>query len=222
MSEGLTIDFVPSPNYSDRGGLDVIGTVIHYTADGPEWNPIKWLTMSEAKASAHYIIERDGDIVRLVRLTKKAWHAGNSLWTYDGKPMRDVSRYTVGIELANAGKLVREDGGDFFWEAGRQLRAYKGPEPVKAELSYDDGPKVAGWWEPYDGRQMDSLQLLLRKLKSIGYEQAAWNLVGHEEISGPAVRGDHRFKTDPGPLFPWDRFSRKLPRTTSARLLEAA
>ena len=211
----MDIDFVPSPNYSSRGGLDVVGTVIHYTADGPEWNPIRWLCMPEAQASAHYVIERDGDIARLVRLTKKAWHAGTSLWDYKGAPRRDVSAYTIGIELANCGLLV-EEGGDFFWQIGRgDLRPYRGPDPVQAMLRYEGGQEVSGWWEPYDDRQMDSLQALLRRLAGLGYQDAVSNLVGHEEIAGPDLRPG-RFKMDPGGVFPWDRFRRKTSKSTSS------
>jgi N-acetylmuramoyl-L-alanine amidase len=209
----LDIEQVYSPNYSSRGDMDVTGVVIHYTADGPEWNPIKWLCMERAKASAHFVIERDGDVFRLVKLNKKAWHAGRSQWLYKGETRKDVSAYTIGIELANCGMLEKVNG-KFFWQQGRALRPYVGPEPVRAALVYPDGHKIEAWWEPYANKQMDALQALLLKLSKIGYGDAAQNLVGHEEIGTPIGR-----KSDPGPLFPWDRFSRKTEKTTESVLM---
>lgn len=212
----LDVEFVPSPNYSSRGGLEVIGTVIHYTADGPGWNPIKWLTMTEARASAHYVIERDGDISRLVKLTKKAWHAGVSEMDYHGEINSDASRFTIGIELQNAGLLV-EQKGDLFWEGGRVLHPWDGADPIKARLRYDNAREIEGWWEPYTDAQIDSLQELLLHFAHIGYQEAATNLIGHEEIAMPF--SDR--KKDPGPLFPWGRFSRKLKRRTEGQLLSS-
>lgn len=217
MSTDLLVDVAPSPNFSSRGGLDVVGTVIHYTADGPEWDPVRWLRMPESRASAHFVIDREGDVTRLVKLSKKAWHAGASEWIYEGEPRRDVSAYTIGIELANAGRLFKE-GGKFWWEAGREMRRYRGPDPVEATLRFDTGHEVTSWWEPFSEPLLDSLERLLHKLRRIGYAAAANNLIGHEEISGPGVRGD-RFKTDPGPLFPWGRFGRDGGRRTEAVLI---
>lgn len=200
----IDIEHIPSPNFSSREGMDVTGTVIHFTADGPEWNPVKWLTMEAARASAHFVIERDGDIFRLVKLSKKAWHAGVSEMLYKDEMESDAGRFTIGIELANAGLLHRKDDG-FYWQDGRgDLRPYKGPAPQFASLVFDNHTTVRGWWEPFPDAQMDALQELLRHLKTIGYGDAAHNLVGHEEIGMPLGR-----KIDPGPLFPWARFSRK-------------
>ncbi len=206
MASDLNIEYVASPNRSSRRGLAVTGTVIHYTADGPEWNPVRWLCMPEARASAHFVIERDGDVFQLVNLSKKAWHAGHSRWIYDGDERSDVSAYTIGIELANAGLLVR-DGDSFFWEQGRGLRPYRGLDPVYGLIEYPNGTRVDGWWEPYPDEQMRALELLLRHIAAKGYEEAAANLVGHEEISGAHIRNS-RFKMDPGPAFPWARFNR--------------
>lgn len=209
----VQIQKAPSPNYSRRHGRRVVGTVIHYTADGPDWNPVKWLRMTAAKASAHYVILRNGSIYELVKPEHKAWHAGESEWLYDGEMTEDASAFTLGIELANAGLLLKRPDG-FYWRA-REPRPYQGPEPEHASLVFDTGHTIEGWWEPFAEKQMQALEGLLRLLEDEGHE-AARNLIGHEEIAMPLGR-----KIDPGPLFPWGRFGsrRVAPKRTSTGLV---
>jgi len=207
-----SIPFVRSPNVSSRDGFVITGTVIHYTAGGVASGSISWLCNETANASAHFVIARDGTITQLVEILKKAWHAGTSEWIYNGEETSNVSRYTIGIELANHGLLI-EDGGRLYYELGRTHKQYKGPEPVRATLFYDSGPSVAGFWEPYPDAQLDSLQELLRKIAAAGYPAAATNLVGHEEVGMPLGR-----KMDPGAAFPWERFYRTGPRRTRSSL----
>jgi len=207
------IPFIASPNFSSRDGRSVVGTVVHYTAGGRASGSIRWLCMPEARASAHFVISRDGRTTQLVELDMKAWHAGVSEMQVGQEILSDAGRFTVGVELANCG-LLHKVGEDFFYEVGRDLKKYAGPEPQRAELKYDDGHSVEGWWEPYPDAQMDALQDLLRKMTARGYGTAASNLIGHEEVAMPLGR-----KTDPGALFDWNRFGRKSCRRTSAGLL---
>lgn len=207
----LDPDLAPSPNHSSRKGYDVTGTVIHYTAGGAARGTIRWFQMPESGASAHYVIARDGHVTQMVSLKRRAWHAGTSEMLRRGEMASRANYFTIGVELANCGLLV-EDGAELFWEAGRKLIRYRGPNPVQATLVYDNGAEVSGWWEPYDDRQIEALQRLVGHLATNGYAEAAANLVGHEEIAMPFARR----KMDPGPLFPWERFSRKSPRRTDA------
>lgn len=202
-----------SPNYSHRGGFKVTGIVIHYTGDGPDWNPVKWLCMPAARASSHYVIERDGTIHRLVKLTDKAWHAGSSEMMHEGEMTANANQFTIGIELANCGKLI-EKGGRFYWNDGVNDRLYRGDKPVYAEMEYDDGTVIKHFWEPYHYKQLDALGSLLVHLRNIGYEEAAGNLIGHEEIAMPMGR-----KSDPGPLFPWARYQRDTRCSTRTKAI---
>ncbi len=52
-----------------------------------------------AQVSAHYVIEEDGRVFRLVDEYKRAWHAGQSCW----KGITDMNSASVGIELVNPG-----------------------------------------------------------------------------------------------------------------------
>ena len=199
-----------SPNFASRKGYGVVGTVVHVTGDGLGWNPVKWMTMKESGVSCHFHIDRDGKATRLVKLTDCAWHAEPAEWDYHGETDSDVNEYSIGVELSNA-LLLRKKAGEFYWEQGRRLLPYRGPTPVEASLVYENGNTIEGYWEPYAEAQIQALHELIEKLKSIGYESAAGNLVGHEEIAVPMGR-----KIDPGPLFPWAEFGRTERRTLAA------
>src|SRR3546814_16707189 len=52
-----------------------------------------------AKVSAHYVVDEDGTVYRLVAEERRAWHAGVSAW----RGARDVNSRSIGIELVNPG-----------------------------------------------------------------------------------------------------------------------
>jgi N-acetylmuramoyl-L-alanine amidase len=52
-----------------------------------------------AQVSAHYLIDEDGTVYRMVDETMRAWHAGESAW----RGSADVNSRSIGIELANPG-----------------------------------------------------------------------------------------------------------------------
>ena len=88
----------PSPNFDERD-QSVSMVVLHYTgmADGP--SALARLRDPEAKVSAHYVVDEDGRVLRLVPEDKRAWHAGRSYW----RGVTDVNGCSVGIELVNPG-----------------------------------------------------------------------------------------------------------------------
>ena len=92
-----TID-TPSPNFDERS-LPVSMLVLHYTGMPDAAGAIARLSSPEAKVSSHYLIAEDGQIVRMVREEKRAWHAGQSYW----RGITDVNSASVGIEIVNPG-----------------------------------------------------------------------------------------------------------------------
>ena len=141
-------------------------------------------------------------------LDHAAWHAGVSEMLIDGEMEGNANLFTIGIELANHG-FVQKIGDEFYYSLGRTLKKYRREPPEQGTLIYDNSSEISGWWEPYPDPQMDALQDLLRRLTRAWHADAASNLIGHEEIGMPLGR-----KKDPGPLFPWDRFSRQTERRT--------
>ena len=85
-------------NYTPNGIKEIRGIVLH-SMWGTQNGSIQWFKNPEAKASAHYCISQDGEIVQCVLDKDMAWHAG----VYD-EPIPDYLRpnpnfYTLGIEL---------------------------------------------------------------------------------------------------------------------------
>lgn len=94
---------MPSPNHEERGtAIDMI--ILHYTGMTDGDAALRRLCSQEAKVSAHYLVLENGEVVQMVPESRRAWHAGESLW--DGAT--DVNSCSIGIEIANAGH-------DFFY-----------------------------------------------------------------------------------------------------------
>jgi N-acetylmuramoyl-L-alanine amidase len=94
----MTILETPSPNFDERS-LPITMIVLHYTGmqDGP--SALARLRDPAAKVSAHYLIEEDGTVCRLVAEEMRAWHAGRSHW----RGITDINSASIGIEIVNPG-----------------------------------------------------------------------------------------------------------------------
>jgi len=88
----------PSPNFDERT-LPVSILVLHYTGMPDAPSAIKWLASEESKVSAHYVVTEDGNVVRMVDESKRAWHAGQSWW----RGITNVNSASIGIEIVNPG-----------------------------------------------------------------------------------------------------------------------
>ncbi len=73
--------------------------VLHYTGMPSAAEAQDRLTDPAAKVSAHYLIDEDGTVIRLVAEDKRAWHAGRAYW----RGITDVNSASIGIELVNPG-----------------------------------------------------------------------------------------------------------------------
>ena len=60
---------------------------------------IKRLLSVKSKVSCHYLINRKGEIMRMVKDNHVAWHAGKSSW----KKYESLNNYSIGIEISNPG-----------------------------------------------------------------------------------------------------------------------
>ena len=88
----------PSPNWNERQ-LPVSMVVLHYTGMPTAESALERMCDPAAEVSAHYMIDEDGTVIRLVNETKRAWHAGRSYW----RGISDINSASVGIELVNPG-----------------------------------------------------------------------------------------------------------------------
>ena len=90
----------PSPNFGARpDGIVIDMLVIHYTGMRTGATALKRLCDPAAEVSAHYLIEEDGRLFRLVDEAERAWHAGAGLWRGDS----NINDRSIGIELVNPG-----------------------------------------------------------------------------------------------------------------------
>jgi len=89
----------PSGNFDARTAPPEI-LVLHYTGmkTGPEALE-RLRDPNEPRVSAHYMVEEDGRIFRLVAEERRAWHAGVSYW----KGRRNINGVSLGIEIVNPG-----------------------------------------------------------------------------------------------------------------------
>ena len=88
----------PSPNWNERL-LPISMVVVHYTGMQSGAEALERLCNAHAGVSAHYLIEEDGTVHRMVREDRRAWHAGKSFW----RGITDINSASVGIELVNPG-----------------------------------------------------------------------------------------------------------------------
>jgi N-acetylmuramoyl-L-alanine amidase len=96
----LAISERPSPNHDARPDAtpsDIL--VLHYTGMRSGADALGRLRDPDARVSAHYVVDEDGGILRLVPEDRRAWHAGISWW----RGLTDLNDRSIGIEIVNPG-----------------------------------------------------------------------------------------------------------------------
>ena len=189
----LLSDYVQHESSEKNSGTFATGLpdtiVFHFTATGSLQAAVNELLDSEVKASAHLVIGRNGSVVQLMPFDRIAWHAGVS--EYQGR--KDLNRYSIGIELENAGRLMKSGDQYLAWFG----RTYGEDEVVQATHPQESEP---GYWHRYTEPQISTLMEVCRLLCS-HYRITA--LVGHDTVSLDN-------KMDPGPAFPLSVIREKL------------
>jgi N-acetylmuramoyl-L-alanine amidase len=88
----------PSPNHDHRRAPpDMV--VLHYTGMPTGAGALERMRDPAAKVAAHYMVEEDGRVFRLVPEERRAWHAGVGGWAGE----TDVNAVSIGIEIVNPG-----------------------------------------------------------------------------------------------------------------------
>ena len=97
----MSIVELPSPNYNQRNApIDIL--LLHYTGMQSAQAALDRLCDSDAKVSAHYVVDEDGTTYRLVAEEFRAWHAGAGSWHGE----TDMNSRSVGIEIVNPGHFL--------------------------------------------------------------------------------------------------------------------
>ncbi|WP_462319071.1 N-acetylmuramoyl-L-alanine amidase [Marinilabilia sp.] len=178
----FSVSYEESPNCSGPFANELPDTiVIHYTAGSSLSSSVNWLTNPQAKASAHLVIGKSGEIVQLVPFNIKAWHAGRSIW----KGRQGLNHFSIGIELDNAGMLEKRADG-FYTCFGKRI------DNSQVVLAPHKNGREEKAWEAFTEKQIDAVEKICLILKE---EYPITEIVGHDDIAP-------KRKTDPGPAFP--------------------
>ena len=90
----------PSPNFDERNpDVHLRYVVLHYTGMPTRDVALQRLCNPKSKVSAHYLIDDEGRLFKLVEEDKRAWHAGKGFW----RGATDINSASIGIELVNPG-----------------------------------------------------------------------------------------------------------------------
>lgn len=159
------------------------GAIVHFTAgrfDGGLSKAIDSIQDGIKNGYGYMCISQDGDVVQAQPLNEWGWHAGISKWPSLGE---SVSRYVVGIEINNAGKL-KKVGDKFYSWYDLEIPASE----VRQVDSIDN--MESGYYHKFTDAQEKTLIELLLWLKRNNPDVFNFDLVlGHYEIS-PGRKND--------------------------------
>lgn len=161
--------------------------VMHYTASQSAKGAISWLCNPNAKASAHLVIDLDGTVTQLAPFNRVAWHAGKSVW----KRRANCNAFSIGIEMTNAGPLIKLANGKFADAYGKNV-----PPSQVAMLAHKFENGVVKPWMAYPPAQV-TVAVDVAKAICDAYRISA--IAGHDDIAPTRKR-------DPGPAFRMDSF----------------
>ena len=190
-SEGkIKISFQETPNISGPFAAGLPDTVvIHYTAGGSLNSSAKWLQNPKAKASAHLVVGKTGEVIQLAPFDIRTWHAGRSSW----KGRSGLNQYSIGIEIDNAGPLTRTPDG-YNTHFGKRV---DNQNVILATHKLDTTERG---WEAYTSLQLQVVEEICWALKdAYGIKE----IVGHDDIAPSRKR-------DPGPAFPMVSLQNKV------------
>lgn len=186
----LKISYQETPNVSgpfNTGLPDTI--VIHYTAGSSAASSASWLQNPKAKASAHLVVGKKGEIIQLAPFNIRTWHAGASSW----KGRSGLNQYSIGIEIDNAGILTQTAEG--YMTNFSKLVANKDVVLAKHKLD-----SVERGWEAYTAQQIEMVEEICLTLVEI---YGITEIVGHDDIAPSRKR-------DPGPAFPMESLRNRV------------
>lgn len=189
----------PSPNVG--GALAPSLIVMHYTAGWTGHSAVQSLSQEGRKVSAHFVIDRDGEITQLVACRRQAWHAGPSRYLgYHG-----LNAHSIGLEFVNIGWMRPSGDGKTALDPYGVVRNLSNLPGIEyTDFVRTAHPRVGSGellWPTFTEAQLNAGQMITEAIIDTYTIQA---ILSHEEVD---TRG---WKTDPGPAFPMNRFRKLL------------
>ena len=101
--------------------------VVHHIGSPADVRSALWKFTKKGKEAAHYIIQRDGQMIKLIHESLQAPHAGISYWKGKGS----VNKFSVGIELVHENKDQWRQTGNYMGIYDRVSNPFR-PEQYRA------------------------------------------------------------------------------------------
>ena len=99
MAYKTNLNYSPNFDSKKRNFKQIKFIIFHYTGMKSEITALKRLTNYKSQVSSHYLINKNGEITKLVPDLYIAWHAGISKW----KNYKSLNKNSIGIEITNPG-----------------------------------------------------------------------------------------------------------------------
>ena len=99
MAYKTNLNYSPNFDPKKRNLGEIKFIIFHYTGMKSEKTALKRLTNYKSQVSSHYLINKNGEINKLVPDSYIAWHAGKSKW----KKLESLNKNSIGIEITNPG-----------------------------------------------------------------------------------------------------------------------
>jgi AmpD protein len=100
----MRLHLLPSAQYDSRPPGSPVDTLVIHSMYAREYaDPFDAQTckdvLDECGVSAHYVIDRPGEVWQLVDPSMRAWHAGESRMPFPDDTRPSVNAFSVGVEL---------------------------------------------------------------------------------------------------------------------------
>lgn len=188
------LEGVPFDSAKEIGAtIDPKFIVLHYTAGYTAKSAID--TFKSSIIAAHLVVDKDGSVTQMVPFNKRANHAGPSEWM----GVNGLNGHSIGIEFVNIGWAKKRNDGKLVDSYGRVVPDDKAAAYIPAKNARIGSETY--YWEPYSEAQMN---VGVELVKSILASYSIRDIVSHEEID------TRKWKTDPGPAFPMNRFTSQM------------
>tara|TARA_Y100000034_G_scaffold136693_1_gene214980 strand:+ start:2136 stop:3833 length:1698 start_codon:yes stop_codon:yes gene_type:complete len=198
------------------------GIVIHNT--GGNEGSTSLTTLRDNGFSYHYIVDRDGTIMKLVDPHYRTVHAGRAGGNRFRNSREDPNSTTISISLANRGWVARDDGHTdmaSWWARMKEENDERAGDDLPARWRLFNGHFLRGCakrggctqeaiWETYPQAQVEAAARLSAYILERN-DLDSGDIYLHEDLATPRGR-----KQDPGPVFPQSDFYFKVDDTQSA------
>jgi N-acetylmuramoyl-L-alanine amidase len=190
-------EITPHPNGFDQNkrNPEPKYIIMHFTTGTKMESTISHFKNPSAGVSTHLLIGRDGRVVQFLPFDRIAHHSGFSWW----ERQSNLNKYSIGIELDNAGLLSRGSAG---WMARKIVIPNENVgQAVHWKQFTPNDPKQFPAWEKFPQAQIDVALNVVKAL--VKMYPSIKEILGHDDVN-------LLNRYDPGPMFPMKEWRLEL------------